>query len=59
MLSRSDIRFGSVCSSGLVWLALTFFREELALYAISGGDGKIWFNNVLFLENFFDSIYVI
>ena len=35
----------------LVWLALTFFREKLVLYSISGGHGKIWFNNVLFLIN--------
>ena len=44
------VRFGFVWSSGYS-LALTsfFFREGLALYAITGGAGKIWFSSVLFL----------
>ena len=37
--------FGSVCSSGLVWLVLAF---SLALYAITGGDGKSLFKSALF-----------
>ena len=28
-----------------------FLREGLALYAITGGDGKVWFSSALFLIN--------
>ena len=47
------VGFGFVRSSGFS-LALTsfFFREGLALYAITGGAGKIWFSSVLFFINF-------
>ena len=42
----SDL-FGQVV---LVLLGLAFFlREGLALYAIAGGDGKMWLSSVLFL----------
>ena len=49
----SNVRFRSVWSSGFS-LAQTsfFFKEGLALYAITGDDGKIWFSSVLFLINF-------
>ena len=52
VLFRSDIGFESVWSSGFILARTSFFlREGLALYAITGGDGKIWFSSALFLIN--------
>ena len=43
------IGFGFVWSSGFSLARTSFFlREGLALYAITGGAGKIWFSSVLF-----------
>ena len=46
----SGIGFGFVWSScfSIAWTSF-FLREGLALYAITGGDGKMWLSSVLFL----------
>ena len=47
---RSGIGFGFVWSSGFSLARTSFFlREGLALYAMTGGDGKMWLSSVLFL----------
>ena len=63
----SDIGFGSVWCDGFIFARTSFFlKEGLAWYAITRGNGKIWFSNLLFLINVqcfrkmpFNSLYII
>ena len=62
----SGIGFRFVWSSGFSLARTSFFlREGLALYAITGGDGKVWLSSVFLtsaqcvLKNSFNSVYVI